>query len=193
MQTLHQAAEQLAFTQTSDAAIGQLLTALAASKPGGRFLDLGTGVGHSISHLLAGATTETHVVSIDNDAELQAVARAHFGNDKRVEIIHADGGPWLQNYTGPKFDLVFADTWPGKFWDLEPALNLVQPGGFYLVDDLKPHDDWPEGHAERVQELTKTLLNHPDFRAVRLDWSTGLILLTKCTAPFRAAVAKPAP
>ncbi|MEV6503507.1 hypothetical protein [Streptomyces prunicolor] len=46
----------------------------------------------------------------------------------------ADAGPWLEEYEGAPFDLVFADTWPGKFTYLERALDLVAPGGTYLIE-----------------------------------------------------------
>jgi hypothetical protein len=36
------------------------------------------------------------------------------------------------------FDLIFADSWPGKFSALELALGMVKPSGFYLIDDLLP-------------------------------------------------------
>jgi predicted O-methyltransferase YrrM len=32
--------------------------------------------------------------------------------------------------------LIFADAWPGKYSDLEKALKLVKPGGFYIIDDM---------------------------------------------------------
>ena len=42
------------FTMVSEAKVGALLSALAASKPGGRLLELGTGTGHGAAWLLAG-------------------------------------------------------------------------------------------------------------------------------------------
>ena len=51
------------------------------------------------------------------------------------------------------FDLIFADTWPGKFSQLPETLALVRPGGFYVVDDLLPQPNWPEGHAASLERL----------------------------------------
>ena len=176
---LRRAAADLNFDQTSDDAIGDLLTALATSKPNGRLLDLGTGVGLSLGHLLAGMNAGASVISLDNDPALVAVARQHFGNDPRAEILVCDGKAWINEYRGAPFDLIFADTWPGKFFVLDRTLSLVAPGGFYLIDDLRPQPNWPEGHHEKVTALIHYLKQRDDFRLVEMDWSTGLILMVK--------------
>lgn len=44
----------LSFDMASEARVGSLLAALAASKPGGPFLELGTGTGHATAWLLSG-------------------------------------------------------------------------------------------------------------------------------------------
>ena len=85
----------------------------------------------------------------------------------------------MKNYTGPKFDLIFADAWPGKFWDLEEALNLIKPGGFYVIDDLNPAESWPEGHAEKVVALVAYLEQREDFNLTKMNWSTGIIIAVK--------------
>ena len=46
--------EALRFGMASESRVGALLAALVASKPGGRFLELGTGTGHGTAWLLAG-------------------------------------------------------------------------------------------------------------------------------------------
>ena len=50
----------LSFTMMSEAKVGALLAVLAASKPGGRFLELGTGTGHGAGWLLAGMDARIH-------------------------------------------------------------------------------------------------------------------------------------
>jgi predicted O-methyltransferase YrrM len=46
--------DALGFTMTSEPRVGALLAAVAATKPGGRFLELGTGTGHGTAWLLSG-------------------------------------------------------------------------------------------------------------------------------------------
>ncbi|WP_234323646.1 hypothetical protein [Streptomyces sp. NRRL F-2580] len=94
----------------------------------------------------------------------------------------ADGGTWLEEYHGDPFDLVFADTWPGKFTHLERALALVAPGGTYLIDDLLPQPGRPQGHGASVERLPAEIEDRGDFRTLRMDWSSGLLMAVR-TAP----------
>jgi predicted O-methyltransferase YrrM len=48
-------AERIGFGFASEQKTGALLAALAASKPGGRFLEIGTGVGHGTAWILEGS------------------------------------------------------------------------------------------------------------------------------------------
>jgi predicted O-methyltransferase YrrM len=52
----------------SEPLVGALLRSLAASKPGGRFLELGTGTGVATAWLLDGMDDRATLVSVDNDA-----------------------------------------------------------------------------------------------------------------------------
>jgi predicted O-methyltransferase YrrM len=61
----------LGFDMASDARTGALLRALAASKPGGRLLELGTGTGLATACLLAGMDSHARLVSVDNNASCQ--------------------------------------------------------------------------------------------------------------------------
>jgi hypothetical protein len=47
--------------------------------------------------------------------------------------------------------------WPGKFSYLDKALALLHPGGLYVIDDLQPQPNWPEGHAPKVPALMSDL------------------------------------
>jgi predicted O-methyltransferase YrrM len=137
---LRAAAARRGFTLSCDARTGALLAALAAARPGGRLLELGTGVGEGTAWLLSGMAPDARLVTVELDAALQDVARDHLGADPRVTFVTSDGGDWLTGAAtrGEGFDLVFADTWPGKFTHLDEALSLVRPGGTYLIDDLLP-------------------------------------------------------
>ncbi len=181
LESLAAAAAWLGFGQSSDGDLGRLLRLLVASRPGGRFLELGTGVGYGAAWLLDGMDADARLVSVELDAELQDVARATFAGDDRVEWVLADGSDWLRAAVGrpERFDLVFADTWPGKYHDRELAMDLVKPGGWYIVDDLYPQPGWPEGHQPRVDQLIEDLTDPPGWRTEFLPWGTGLLLCVR--------------
>ena len=167
------------FGMCSDAYTGSLLRSLVSSKPRGRILELGTGTGLSLSWILDGADKEAQIITIDNDPKLLALVCAYFEKDSRLSVICEDAGSWLSDYHGPPFDVIFADAWPGKFHLLPEALHHLKAGGFYIIDDLLPRSNWPEGHHEKVTDLIKQLEARPDLNIIKLNWSTGLIVATK--------------
>ncbi|MYW62738.1 SAM-dependent methyltransferase [Streptomyces sp. SID8379] len=179
---LRDAARAAGFEMSCDERTGSLLATLAAAQPGGRILELGTGVGEGTAWLLDGMDVKAHLITVELDHAVQDVARRELGADPRVSFVAEDGGVWLETYDGPPFDLVFADTWPGKFTHLDRALDLVAPGGTYLIDDLAPRPDWPESHRAAVDDLLRTVEGLDGFRTTRLDWSSGLLIAVRSTA-----------
>jgi predicted O-methyltransferase YrrM len=172
----------IGFGMASEVKTGSLLRTLAASKPAGRILELGTGTGVGTAWLLAGMDANARLDSVDNDAAAQAVARRHLGHDPRLTLHLADGAEYLERLPARAFDLVYADTWAGKFTHLDEALALVRVGGIYLVDDLLPQANWPDGHAPKVQALVSELEGRVDFAAVKLAWASGLLVLVRTDA-----------
>jgi predicted O-methyltransferase YrrM len=131
----------------SEPRTGALSRVLAASKPGGRFLELGTGTGIGTAWLLAGMDANARLDTVDNDVHVLDVARSHLREDSRVAFHLADGADFLAHLPRGEYDLIYADAWPGKFTDLDQALALLRIGGIYFIDDLLPQPNWPEGHA----------------------------------------------
>ena len=171
--------KEVGFAMPSDLFVGSFLKTLITSKPKGNFLELGTGIGLSLSWMIAGLDEGSRLISVDNDAELIKIALHYFGDDKRVTLICQDGTRWLKEYTGPKFDLIFADTWPGKYSVLAEVLELIEVGGFYIIDDMEKQPNWPEGHEKHVQRLIDYLEGRNDFQITKMNWSTGLIVAVK--------------
>lgn len=163
----------------SDRLTGSLLRSLAASKPGGSFLELGTGTGLSTSWLLHGMDEVSCLISIDNDEAVLSIARGFLGNDPRLQLICSDGGEWLKTHSHERFDFIFADTWHGKYLLLEEALQMLKPGGLYVIDDMLPHPNWPEGHEKKALKLMEELEERNDFHLTKLTWSTGIAIATK--------------
>lgn len=166
----------LGFTMACEPEVGALLATLAVGKPGGRALEIGTGTGVGTAWLLSGLNAAARLVSVDNDPVVQAVAARHLGHDPRLTFVTADGGDWLSAQPAAGFDLIFADSWPGKYTHLDQALACVAPGGFYVVDDLLPQPTWPAGHAAHVPGFMAALGARTDFRSSRLMWASGVIV-----------------
>ena len=176
---LSRKSEELGFSMPSDIHIGSLLKTLVASKPKGNFLELGTGMGLSLSWMVDGLDNNSRVTSLDNDPELVKIVNEYFEKDSRVAINCEDGGNWLQNYKGEPFDLVFADAWPGKYSHLNEVFKLIKKGGFYVIDDMNPQPNWPNGHEAKAEALLKDLEQRQDLILTKMNWSTGIVIVIK--------------
>jgi predicted O-methyltransferase YrrM len=179
MRAIVSESDSLSFTMISEPKVGALLAALAASKPGGRLLELGTGTGHGTAWLLAGMDAASTLDTVDTDERVVGVARRHLGDDARVTFHVMDGAAFPAAGQTRPFDLIYADAWPGKFSHLDEALALLGPGGIYVVDDLLPQPNWPEGHAPKVPALIDDIERRNEFVTVRLAWASGLMLVVR--------------
>ena len=171
--------EAMSFNMISEAKVGALLAVLAASKPAGRFLELGTGTGHGTAWLLSGMDAASILDTVDTDEGVVAVAQRHLGADNRVRFHLMDGAEFLRGAKPKQFDLIYADAWPGKFSHLDEALALLRPSGVYVIDDLLPQANWPEGHAPKVPALINEIERRDEFATVRLAWASGLMLVVR--------------
>ncbi len=171
--------EEIGFTMPSDLYIGTLLKTLVSSKPSGRFLELGTGIGLSLAWMIDGMDATSRLTTIDNDPKLIAIAKEYFGGNKMVDIICEDGTKWITDYEGERFDLVFADAWPGKYSEIDMLLKQIKVGGFYVIDDMTTQPNWPEGHEKNVVTLVSYLEERKDFSLTKMNWSTGVILAVR--------------
>jgi len=170
----------LGFGMASEPLTGALLRTLAASKPQGRFLELGTGTGVATAWLLDGMDPASTLLTVDSDPAVVAIARRHLGHDARVRFHVSVGDVFLASLAGKvTFDLIFADTWPGKYDHLEDALALLKRGGLYVIDDMLLQPNWPDGHAAKVPALIGRLEAHPDLVLAKMRWATGIIIAAK--------------
>jgi predicted O-methyltransferase YrrM len=169
----------LGFPMASEPRTGAILRVLAASKPGGHLLELGTGTGLSAAWLLDGMDRDATLVSVDIDPGPQAVARDILGADPRLRIVTEDAASFLRRQAAASFDLVFADAMPGKYEMLDAALALLRRGGLYVIDDMVAQANWPEGHASKVPRLVANLAAREALRIVSLAWSSGLVVAAR--------------
>ena len=159
--------KSLGFDMASDPAVGAFLCSLVASKPGGTILELGTGTGISTAWLAAGLQAEAKLVSVDNDPAVQAIAQTYLGGNPQITFCLSDGADFIEALEPFQFDLIFADAWPGKYSHLDKTLLLLNPGGLYVVDDLLPQDNWPEGHQKNVDAFVCYMATRKDLIGIR--------------------------
>ena len=167
------------FVLSCEARTGSLLATLAAAKPGGRLLELGTGVGAGTAWLLVGADAAARLTTVELDPAVQAVAAEHLGTDPRVTFVIADADEWLSTYDGEPFDLAFVDCVPGKFHRMDEVVALLRPGGFYVGDDLLPQQGWPAEHHDRVGGFLAGLPLVTGLRITTMAWASGLVIGVK--------------
>ncbi|MBS1610568.1 MAG: class I SAM-dependent methyltransferase [Bacteroidetes bacterium] len=170
--------EEMQFNMASDLYTGSLLKTLVASKTSGRLLELGTGTGLATAWIVAGMDEKSSLVTIENNEILIEVAKKNI-NDKRVEFVLADGYEWIKSYAGEKFDFIFADAMPGKYDLFEETINMLNVGGFYIIDDMLPQPNWPAGHDRKVQAFIEQLENRTDLTITKMNWSTGIVMAVK--------------
>src|SRR5271165_1828515 len=79
---IKKATEANGFSMPSEVLTCSLLKTLAATKPGGKFLELGTGTGLSTTWILDGMDEKSTLISIDNDEMFLNIAKENLGVDK---------------------------------------------------------------------------------------------------------------
>ncbi|KAB2967420.1 MAG: O-methyltransferase [Thermoanaerobaculia bacterium] len=169
--------------------LARLLEALAAIRPDGRVLEVGTAIGYGTLHLARGAHAGK-VVSIDADAGRLERARGYLeraGVAARVELVHGralDVLPGLEAF----FDLVFLDAEKTEYRrQLDLAVPMLLVGGRLVVDNLLWHGRIadpqlrPEGDraAAAIEAFNPYLMIHPQLASVLLPLGDGVGLAVK--------------
>ena len=163
----------------SDVLTCSLLRTLASSKPAGQFLELGTGTGLSTSWILDGMDENSLLTSIDNDPKFLEIAQSSLRNDKRLKLVCTDGAEWVEKNRDKKYDYIFADTWHGKYLLLDEVLAMLKKGGLYIVDDMLPQPNWPDGHHEKAINLVSLLEKRDDLSLTKQVWASGIFVAVK--------------
>jgi predicted O-methyltransferase YrrM len=177
-EAIKEATVELQFNMASDLYTGSLLKTLAASKPSGRFLELGAGTGLATAWIVSGMDEKSSLIAIENNEILIGVANKNI-IDSRVEFMLADAYEWIRDYKGEKFDFIFADAMPGKYDLFDETIAMLNSGGLYIIDDMLPQPNWPLGHDEKVRLFISGLESSNDLLMTKMNWSTGIIIITK--------------
>ena len=142
------------FTQQGAVEVARFIGALTRLAGPRRALELGTGMGLTTYHILSNLPSDGMLDSVESDQALIEVARQAIGGDKRLRLHNRLGEEFIDEALETDgYDLIFADTWPGKYFLLDEVLRMVKPGGLYVVDDMNRRDDWPDGHEEKARSL----------------------------------------
>lgn len=176
---IEEATKKSGFTMASEVLTCSLLRTLAGAKPSGKFLELGTGTGLSTAWILDGMDNDSSLISVDNEPEFLEIAQKFLGKDKRLTLISTDGGEWINNNKHQKFDYIFADTWHGKYLLIDEVLSLLNKSGLYIIDDMLPQTNWPNGHHEKALNLIDYLEKREDIFLTKQVWATGIIVAVK--------------
>jgi predicted O-methyltransferase YrrM len=136
--------------------VQRLLAVLAAGK---RCAELGTAFGEGAAAI---ASTAVSLVTTELDPERAQVARARLAGLPNVELLEGD---WRRTLPprGP-YELVFLDAGGWKddpYGKGQPALDLIEPGGLLVKDDMTPGFPGPD-------PVREWLFGHPDLVAVEL-------------------------
>jgi predicted O-methyltransferase YrrM len=111
--------------------------ALARAEGATRILELGTAIGYTAC-ILASATDQTHVDTIEGDPQHVALARDNIrdlGLDERVTVHSDDFFEVMAELNGP-YDLAFFDGLGPTIRLIETLRNLVRPGGLLVCGNL---------------------------------------------------------
>jgi len=136
---------------SSISAVQALLRVLAAGRD---VAELGTAFGEGAAAI---AETARSVVTVELDPERAAIARGRLAALANVEALEGDAYELLRD-RGP-FGLVFAD---GGRYDWEQILDLLEPGGLLVKDDLTP------GRPIDGDPVREFLLRDPRLAAVEI-------------------------
>lgn len=118
---------------------GRFLSLLSRLARPSFILEIGTFTGYSALCLAEGLTENGRLVTIDNNAETNAMARSYFERSafaKNIELKEGDARETITGLEGP-FDLVFIDADKENYalyFDL--VIDKLSPGGLIIADNV---------------------------------------------------------
>jgi predicted O-methyltransferase YrrM len=153
---------------------GRLLATLAATRTG-TMAELGTGCGVGTAWLRSGVRGErAQIVTAELDARLADFAAETFQDDPLVQVLAVD---WASLRDRGPFSLLFLDAeMPGDI-GVDSIVELIEPGGIVVLDDLQPCEQWPPLSYGRVDALREQWLTDERFTAVEVMVASGTAVL----------------
>jgi len=177
------AAAEMGFTQQGEVEVARFVGALTRLIRPRRALELGTGLGLTTYHILNNLPPDGSLDSVENDETLINFARSVLSQNGQLTLHHLPGEDFIGKTDHTKaYDLVFADTWPGKYTMLNETLEMVEQGGYYIVDDLNHQENWPHGHSDKVEKLLRHFATHQGWTFAYYSLGTGVGIAQKKVA-----------
>ena len=105
-----EATEASGFNMASEVQTGSILRTLAASKPGGNFLEIGTGTGVGTCWILDGMDETSSLITIELEEKYSRIARQVLATDQGIKFLTGDASEFLKEFESEQFDFIFADT-----------------------------------------------------------------------------------
>jgi predicted O-methyltransferase YrrM len=170
------------FHMSSSRETGPLLRTLAASKPGGLMLELGTGVGVGAGWLLDGMDRSARLITLEVHPEAAQISKEMLASDPRVEVLQANGVEWLEEYDGRPFDLIFADVGLLKYERRSLTLSRLAAGGLFVCDDIIWQPTWDPAvrpSKDRVDKFRVEIFEEPGVQVTLLDWGPGVCIASR--------------
>lgn len=166
------------FENSSEPGIGRMLMTLAAAvRPGGRVLEIGTGLGVGTAWLIEGLSTRTDVemVTIECDPQRAGLASEAAWPEFVRPLI---GDVVVEIGALDTFSLVFADAEGGKLYGFDLTLAAVEPHGILVLDDMRFQGRNPM-IEEGVVKARRQILSDDRFVCAEVNWSSGLLIATR--------------
>jgi demethylmenaquinone methyltransferase/2-methoxy-6-polyprenyl-1,4-benzoquinol methylase len=171
-------AARAGFENSSEPGIGRVLMTLAAAvRPGGRVLEIGTGLGVGTAWLIEGLAsgTDVQLVTIESDPQRASLA-AETAWPAFVRPIVGDAVMEIGGLG--TFSLVFADAEGGKLYGFDLTLAAVEPHGILILDDMRFQGRNPM-IEEGVVKARRQILADERFVCAEVSWSCGLLIATR--------------
>lgn len=185
----------------SDPEVGRLLEALARATGARRIVEVGTAIGYGTLCLARGAP-EARILTIDNDPERLAAARAYLERGEvagRVDLLEGEALEVLRDLE-PPIDMAYVDAVKTEYRRyLDLLLPRMAVGGLLLFDNLlwggtvaepPEAEDEEDERADALRAFNGYLMSHPQLRAVILPLGDGVGLATK-TRPLVSEMGGP--
>jgi predicted O-methyltransferase YrrM len=156
---------------------GRLLAALAATREG-TLAEFGTGTGVGTAWLRSGVRGDARILTAELDPKLAGAAAEIFSDDPQVQVVAAD---WSTLRDQGPFSLLFLDARDRAESGADSVVDLVEPGGVVVLDDLTPCESWPPVAAGRVDVLREHWLTDRRFTTaeVMVASDTSVLIATK--------------
>ncbi|TCZ79274.1 hypothetical protein E0485_05240 [Paenibacillus albiflavus] len=177
VETMRAVASSHQFEFSCTDSIGRLLRTLVGQITSGSILEIGTGYGVGAAWIISALSQDVSFYTVDILKKRIAVAKSYL-EQSNVTFITGD---WKEAALYGPYKFIFADVSSAKQGEADQLVELVEPGGIVLIDDLTPEEYWPVEWQGKPDALREYWLNHSHFEAqeLRLSPREACIIATR--------------